>query len=165
MESKRAWCSNGSPPKPTHLKILDGDRADRINYDEPIPDEDCEIKPPPGMRGGARKVWRRLAPDLIDKGVLTAWDVDSFAIVCDALALRAECLKKIHDPGDEDGGLTARGAAGGRIPNPRLRIVRDCYNDIARFGSRFGLTPADRARLTIDRGSDRAPSGAERFFA
>jgi hypothetical protein len=28
----------------------------------------------------------RLAPDLVDKGMLTEWDVDAFAVFCDAVA-------------------------------------------------------------------------------
>lgn len=154
---------SGRTPKPTAFKVIDGDRPDRINYAEPLPAE-SEVKPPTGMRAKTRAVWRRLAPDLIDKGVLTAWDVDSFAIVCEAIALRAECIKIVHDSHHAEGGLTARGAAGGRIPNPLFKVIRDCNNDIARFGARFGLTPADRSRLSIDRADDGPASGAERFF-
>lgn len=155
---------SGRPGRPNHLKVLEGAPESAINRDEPTPAA-ATIKAPSGMRAKARAVWRRLAPDLEDKGVLTAWDVDAFAVVCEAIALRTECIKKIHDPDDPDSGLTARGAAGGIIPNPLFKVVRDCNNDIARFGARFGLTPSDRARLVVG-GSD-APRelGAERLLS
>lgn len=73
------------PRKPTHLKILAGDREDRINCWEPLPAE-AAIVPPVQLGEGAQKVWGRLAPDLINKGVLTAWDCDAFSIYCDAAA-------------------------------------------------------------------------------
>ncbi|MGW0824465.1 P27 family phage terminase small subunit [Streptomyces sp. NPDC002845] len=33
----------------------------------------------------ALDVWRRLVPDLIRKRVLTPWDVEAFAVFCDAV--------------------------------------------------------------------------------
>ena len=71
----------GRPRKPTHLKVLAGEREDRINRGEPLPTQSA-IVPPVQLSDGAQKVWNRLAPDLIDKGCLTSWDVDMFAVFC-----------------------------------------------------------------------------------
>jgi phage terminase small subunit len=46
---------------------------------------------------GARKVWDRLAPDLIDKSCLTSWDADLFAVFCDAAATCHRCRAIIGD--------------------------------------------------------------------
>jgi phage terminase small subunit len=78
------------PPKPTHLKILAGEREDRINRNEPTPAR-APIVPPVELSDGARAVWDRLAPDLIAKHILTAWDLDMFGVFCDAVATYQEC--------------------------------------------------------------------------
>jgi phage terminase small subunit len=75
---------------PNHLKILAGVREDRINRGEPIPD-DRTIPPTVPLSLGAQKVWDELAPDLIAKRVLTAWDTQMFAVFCDAAATYNEC--------------------------------------------------------------------------
>jgi len=81
----------GRPRKPNHLKILAGDRDDPINRGEPIPDDRTSITPSVPLSEGAQKVWNTLAPDLIDKRVLTAWDVEVFVLFCDAAAIYSEC--------------------------------------------------------------------------
>ena len=35
------------------------------------------------------------------------------------------------------------------IVNPLWRILKDCAETMARVGARFGLTPSDRAGITI----------------
>lgn len=143
----------GPKGKPTELRILHGDRDDRINRAEPKPDEG-EVKPPPGARRLALAVWRRLAPDLIAKKVLTPWDVDQFYTFCDAVATYRECRKIL----DEEG-YTARGSAGGVIKNPHWQIMRDAASIMTTVGSRFGLTPADRSGIIAPE-SD-APKGKD----
>ncbi|MFD7319546.1 hypothetical protein ACFV9D_00420 [Streptomyces sp. NPDC059875] len=53
----------GPAPKPTALRVLHGDRKDRINTGEPQPDEG-EITPPVWLSNGALEVWRILADEL-----------------------------------------------------------------------------------------------------
>lgn len=66
----------GPAPKPTGLRVLHGDRADRINRDEPQPDEG-DVQPPAWLGEAALEVWHTLADELTAKGVLTAWDVEA----------------------------------------------------------------------------------------
>ena len=67
------------PRRPNHLKVLAGVREDRINRNEPTPTE-SSVAPAMPLCAGAQQVWSRLAPDLIDKGCLTPWDVDAFTV-------------------------------------------------------------------------------------
>jgi P27 family predicted phage terminase small subunit len=138
----------GPKGKPTELRILHGDRDDRINRAEPKPDAG-EVKPPYRLRRPAAAVWRRLAPDLIAKKVLTPWDIDQFAVYCDAVATYREC----RDLLDEEG-YTARGSAGGVVKNPHWQIMRDAASIMTSVGSRFGLTPADRSHIVAPEGND-----------
>ncbi|MGW5519261.1 phage terminase small subunit P27 family [Nocardia africana] len=161
-EFDRKWAEvggkgSGRPGKPTHLKILEGERPDRINNSEPVPDE-AEIVCPSELSERARKVWDRLAPDLIAKKVLTAWDVPMFAVFCNAVATYWENNELMA------GEYTARGAAGGVIKSPHWQIMRDAAGIMTSVGSRFGLTPSDRSSLKLD-AEDPKGSGAERLLS
>lgn len=146
----------GPAPKPTALRVLHGDREDRINRAEPLPGESA-IVPPRELDQTAREVWVRLAPDLIAKGVLTSWDVDQFQVFCEAVSTYAEARRELTE-----NGLTARGAGGGVIKSPYWQIMRDASQMMTTVGGRFGLTPSDRAALTIG-GEDGREPGADLF--
>lgn len=125
----------GRPPKPTHLKVLHGDRADRINRAEPVPGEQ-PIEPPEWLTAEGRAAWDRLAPDRIAKGVLTAWDIDAFAMFCEALPRAHEAARRAGQP-------TVPGAQ-----SPMSRF-KDAVAVCATLGGRFGWTPSDRAKLVV----------------
>lgn len=147
----------GFKPAPTRLKVVKGVAESRINRDEPMPSDMGEIVAPEWLDGEPLEIWDYYADDLIDKGCLTAWDVDTFAIFCKAVATYRDCARKLGDQ------YTAQGAAGGVIKSPYHQIMRDCDQTIAKFSSRFGLTPGDRADLKV--GGDNAPThGAERIL-
>jgi P27 family predicted phage terminase small subunit len=138
--------------------VLHGDREDRINRSEPLPAEGA-IVPPRELDEYAQSVWDRLAPDLIAKSVLTAWDVDQFATFCES----ASTYKTAREHLNRDG-LTAVGAAGGVIKSPYWQIMRDAADIMTKVGGRFGLTPSDRSSLSIGGGEDKA-QGAARFLS
>lgn len=113
----------GRKPKPTALKLLDGDRADRINRAEPrLPDADTE--PPEHFccdsdaLDFAREHWADLAPMLASVGLLTEGDRPALALLCEAYALFR------LDPLDYK--------------------ARDLYR---RMLVEFGLTPSSRSRV------------------
>lgn len=139
----------GRPKKPTHLALLHGDdkkNPDRVNSREPIPDS-APVEPPVSLDADAQAVWDRLAPDRIAKGVLTTWDADAFALLCRSLVVS-------HD--------RARAAQGDYVPQPGcatpLTELKTAVGIVTQLGSRFGWTPADRAKLVMpddrERGDD-----------
>lgn len=125
----------GRPPNPTNLKVLHGVRKDRINRDEPLPTDD-EIEPPATLSPAAVAVWQRLAPDRIAKGVLTPWDVDAFALFCEAVTIA-------H--------VAAAGAGVLAVPGAQspMGLFKDAVAVCATLGGRFGWTPSDRAKLVV----------------
>lgn len=155
--------ARGPKPKPLHLKLLKGDQECRINRDEPLP-TDGDIVVPDGMTKDARKVWDELAPDLIDKGCLTPWDVYTFEAFCEAVAQYRECRRLLNESVSTTGKYTERGAAGGVIKSPYHQMMRDCVETMAKIGSRFGFTPGDRANLTIEKNDTGPKYGAERLI-
>jgi P27 family predicted phage terminase small subunit len=115
--------------------------------------------PPESISEGALEVWNRLAPDLIDKGCLTPWDVDMFTVFCQAVATWRACNKLLGTK------YLDRGGAGGVIKSPYHQIMRDCATTMAQYSGRFGLTPGDRAALKVsDEGKPGPANGPERIF-
>lgn len=113
----------GRKPKPTALKILDGDRADRINQAEPqLPAGDLDFPEHfcVDSRGldFAKEHWAELAPMLSRVGLLTEGDRPALAMLCEAYALIR------LDPLDYK--------------------ARNYYRQML---NEFGLTPSSRARI------------------
>jgi P27 family predicted phage terminase small subunit len=142
----------GPSKTPTEVAQLHGYRKDRINQNEPKPDA-TEVKPPTWLPRTARTVWNAYAPDLIRKNVLTAWDVEAFAIYCDAAARRRHAVREIEREGEvielpvfnKNGEQT-----GSRIgKNPWTLVLNEADAQVQRYGARFGLTPSDRADLHV----------------
>lgn len=150
--------ARGPKPRPTHLKVVEGERESRINRDEPLPTEGGVVQPE-GMTEAAGEVWDELAADLIDKGCLTSWDVYLFEAFCEAVATYRANRDLLRD-----NGYTERGAAGGVIKSPYHQIMRDCLETMAKIGSRFGFTPGDRANLAIEKMDSGPAHGAERLI-
>jgi P27 family predicted phage terminase small subunit len=75
---------------------------------------------------------------------LTSLDLQPFALYCQACG-RAEQAERIF--AETGGALTIRGARGGEIINPLLRIARDAAREAMRLGAEFGCTPASRTRV------------------
>jgi P27 family predicted phage terminase small subunit len=130
--------SGGRPAKPTNLKILHGDRKDRVNTAEPVPST-TDLHPPDHLSDEARSIWDRIAPDRITKGLLTPWDVDAFAAFCEALVILQLAPLEARRP-------VVAGAA-----SP-MSMFKDAVSICSSLGSRFGWTPSDRAKLTVREG-------------
>ncbi|WP_435969318.1 phage terminase small subunit P27 family [Streptomyces sp. Qhu_M48] len=156
----------GPAPKPTALRVLHGDRKDRINTEEPRPAEG-DIAPPAWLRDEAVEVWDTLADQLITTGVLTLWDVEAFANWCDAVARRREAAEHVavegavveHPVFNKNGDIS-----GHRMGKNAWLLALDAADaQVQRYGARFGLTPSDRAQLHI--GGQEKPGGAERLLS
>lgn len=132
----------GPAREPRALKEVKGTARGKSNEPKPA----GEVVQPE-LREGAAAVWRRLAPDLEAKGVLTAWDVDAFAVYCEAVASADEALEHL-----EREGRVIEHPKQGQCRNPWWQIWREAIDVMVRYGSRFGLTPSDRGALKV--GSD-----------
>ena len=98
----------GRKPKPTALKVLEGDRGKgrrSLNEHEPVPPRGG-VKCPSWLLPEAKKEWKRLAASLEAMGVLTMADLTAFAGYCQAYARWREA---------EDF-ITQHGAAGIHCP-------------------------------------------------
>ena len=135
----------GRPAKPHGLKVISGERKDRMNNAQPVPAA-VAVEPPYKLTKDVAAVWDRLAPDLIAKGVLTSWDVDAFAMLCELIVLSRDGFRKTRI------GVLVKGRNRNdpRVKNPALQAVRDITTQYASLAARFGMTPSDRQRLNLE---------------
>lgn len=109
------------------------------------------VKPPTWMDMDGRRIWKRLAPYLLSKDLLTNVNLDSLAILCNALARQAECALALQTEG-----LVIDAPNGGRMQNPYVLVEKKYTDTVRQYAGEFGLTPATLAKLARA-GADEEP--------
>jgi len=140
----------GPPPKPTALRILEGNPSRRdLPEGEPKPTGKAEC--PAWLPTNAKQIWAATAPRCEAMGVLSSADTDQFASYCVAVATARDMAVDCEANGlVED---TARG----RQKRPEAMLMMDAQRLAMQLGSRFGLTPSDRTKINIDKTNDSNP--------
>ena len=133
----------GPPPKPTALKLIAGNPGKkRLPQGEPKPMVEAPV-PPKHLAAEACVEWERLAPILVRLKLLTKLDRAALAAYCQAWARHVEAEEQV-----------ARASAlafthnGYPIMNPWITISRQAVDQMARFMTEFGMTPAARTRIS-----------------
>jgi phage terminase small subunit len=124
----------GRKPKPSALRLLEGNRGKRpVNDKEPTPQIGCDK--PSFLTGRPSEVWDELAPRLTRLGVLTETDGPMFAALCLLIA------EMEQDPGNfkQFGQLRQYAGLFGMEPSSRARIVA--------YPPEGGDSRGDRAKL------------------
>lgn len=128
---------------PTSLRILRNNPGHRpLPASEPKPAGSGRM--PADLPAEARPYWRRLAPRLRAVGLLTPLDTVTLAELSLCLARTAEAEKDVSVRG-----LLVDGERG-QVKNPSVQIARDYRAQALRLMSKFGMTPSDRAGLSVD---------------
>lgn len=134
----------GPAKTPTTLKVVRGTvPASRLQQETSAPKTAKPIEPLEYLDLDAVGIWKRLAPTLQARGVLTDWDVDAFAAFCTAVVHHRRAVKLVNDEG------IAPRVGKVRTKHPALQVVRDQAALMVTLGGRFGLTPADRAGIKL----------------
>lgn len=135
----------GRKPKPTNLKLIQGNPGKRKVEEtaepapEPIP---LHMPPPDYLDEAAAAEWKRLAPELQRWGLLTRLDVAAFVVYCEAWARLRQAKAKL----DEEGHISVS-PKGYPQQSAWLSIYNRAAKTIKDFGSEFGLTPVARVSL------------------
>lgn len=143
----------GPNPKPTALKLLEGNPGKRRlkNTGEPMPEPPSDMpKPPSRLLPEAKKEWRRLAPPLLALGVLTEVDLSAFAELCQNYAYYVNTDKEITKMGSQTVFAMQKTPSGYMQQHPILSLRRQYYETWRKGLADFGLTPASRARIALD---------------
>lgn len=131
----------GRPPKPHHLKVIEGNPGKR-RLTEPVKPPPSRPRCPGWLSPYAKTAWRRLVPILDAMGVLTSADTETMAGLCEAVSRFRKATETIAKSD-----VLVKGQKGEAVKNPAIQIQRDATRDIATFSAMFGLSPSDRVRL------------------
>jgi len=137
----------GRKPKPTALKILEGNPGKRqLNTNEPTPAKKAP-KCPSWLDNEAKKEWRRLTKQLENLGLLTNVDMTAFAGYCQAYARWKEAEEFISKHG-----TIVKTPSGYWQQVPQVSIAQTYLKIMNKLCEQFGLTPSARSRIVSDVG-------------
>ncbi|KAF1084849.1 Phage terminase, small subunit [Sporotomaculum syntrophicum] len=136
--------ARGPAPKPTHLKVLEGNPGRRpLNKNEPKP-KPVAPKCPAWLDKEAKHEWKRVAPELEKLGLLTIVDGTALAAYCQAYSRWVAAEKVLTTEG-----MTYETETGYIRQRPEVGIVQKYLNLIKLYCAEFGLTPSARSRMTL----------------
>lgn len=142
----------GPPPKPTILKILQGNPGGkRLNANEPRPAPLTDVPDPPTYLNEAGKAeWKRVLTILVRIGVVTDADLDLVAIYADTFSKWCEANQFVRERGMFFPVLSEDGKKIRCLQQfPHVNIASRCAVLMVQIGDRLGLNPAVRSRLTV----------------
>jgi P27 family predicted phage terminase small subunit len=152
----------GRRPKPTHLKLVTGNPGKRPPpKNEPQPD--LAIPNVPHWLSDAGKVeWGRIVHELDKLGLMTNLDAMALAAYCQAVADWQDAEEHIRKFGKVikspirtttrtvKGVTTTEQSGGYPIQSPMVALRNRALDQMHRFLTEFGMTPAARTRVSAD---------------
>jgi P27 family predicted phage terminase small subunit len=135
----------GRRPKPTALKALAGNPGKRaLNALEPKPTgvPTC----PRHLDKEAKVEWRRISGELLTLGLLTLIDRAALAGYCSAWSRWVAAELNIQ----KFGTVIKSPKSGYPVQNPYVGIANTALDQMRKFATEFGLTPASRSRLHVE---------------
>lgn len=139
----------GRKPKPTALKVLEGNPGKRnLNTKEPQPVKKAP-RCPAWLDEEAKKEWKRMAKQLEALGILTEVDMAAFAGYCQAYARWKEAEEFISQHG-----TIVKTPSGYWQQVPQVSIAQTYLKIMNKFCEQFGLTPSARSRIVSSGGKE-----------
>ena len=137
--------ARGRKPKPTFLKILDGNPSRRpFNAAEPKPRRGIP-DPPDVLQGRALEEWHRITVILDDCGAITHADLSLIAVYCQAWDNWCDATEKLQQTGPMMAGKT-----GVPVVSPLMRLQTQATATLKATWQELGLSPISRVKLQAD---------------
>lgn len=157
----------GTKPKPTHLKLIEGNRGKR-----PLNRKEAAVPaalpaPPPHLTADALEEWNRVAHWLHRIGLLSEVDRAALAAYAQAYGRWVQAERAIAKMAEKDqltGGLMIKTSNGNAIQNPLVGTANKAAADMMRYAAEFGMTPSARSRISAEATSE-GVDPADRFFS
>ena len=137
----------GRPPRPTKIKILEGEpNKNRINRHEPK----ATGRPycPKYLDKAAQAEWYRICPILNNMGLLAASDRALVANYCQSYSRVVKYEKIIAEKGE-----LYKTSNGNIIMSPAYLVLSKERDMLHKFSVELGLTPSARSRIMVNTGS------------
>jgi P27 family predicted phage terminase small subunit len=149
----------GRKPKPTTLKILDGNPGKRSLNDHE-PQVQAEIPECPDfLDDEARAEWFRMAKVLEDMGLLTRADRAALAAYCVAYSRWVAAEAQVRRLGT----IVKSPLKNFPMKSPYLTVADQALETMRKFMVEFGLTPSSRSRIRVP-GNPRATDEFDAFL-
>jgi P27 family predicted phage terminase small subunit len=136
-------------PKPTHLKIIEGNPGKRrLNPKEPHPEPTLPT-PPSILVGDALDEWNRVSVELYRLGCLTGLDRAALAAYCQAYGRWVAAERALEEIARQNplASLMIKTSNGNAIQNPLVGIANRAAADMVRYATEFGMSPAARSKI------------------
>lgn len=149
----------GRKPVPTSLKLLRGNPGKRaLNPDEPQPD--VMLPPAPSdLTGAAMTEWNERGPILERLGLITESDIPAFESYCRNWGRYKDAEEKLAKYGD-----LIKAQNGNLMQNPLLGVSNRALAKCQQFWSEFGMMPASRSRVRVQKGPAKPQSKLGEFL-
>ena len=132
----------GRPPKPTRLKIIEGNRGRRpLPSAEPQPRLAARLRSPVQLDAYGLRFWQHFATLLRRIRVLSECDCHALAAAAQWWSVYQRSMRELK------GSLTHTTEANGEIAKPAVGIARQAFQQCWSVMSAFGLNPGDRSKL------------------
>lgn len=142
----------GRKPTPTRMRILRGNPGRRpLNAREPSPVV-VVPEPPTHLAAEALEEWQRIAPLLVEEGLLTNLDRAGLAAYCVAYGRWVEAEEHVRKLG-----VLVKSPGGFPIHSPYLSIANRAMEQMHRLLAEFGMSPSSRSRVTGKRQEEKDP--------
>ena len=140
----------GRPPKPSYLKILEGNPGRRpVNDKEPKPTPRRRTPADPAQLGEkGEKEWRRVAKLLTEMGIMADIDLTMLHMYCDAYDTWCFATKQLEE------GMLVKTPKGYTQQSPYVGIKNRAYAVMHQVATDFGMTPAARTRIVVEPPAD-----------
>lgn len=138
--------NSGKPKTPTKLTLLKGKKSHKKKEagEEPDPDMVKDLTAPDYLDAVGKKEWKRVAPKLLDLGLLSHLDLPALGVYCVSYSrfIKAtNALKKEQ--------LITQHRTGAIGPNALVGIMNSSAKLMREFMQEFGMTPSARARIKL----------------
>jgi P27 family predicted phage terminase small subunit len=147
----------GPQAKPAELKVLEGNRGHRpIDLGATFRPEVGMPPVPKDLSAGARKVWKRLGPELMRYNLMSVVYSDIFEDLCETVATVKELRHSLRarqnllraEGKDVAEAFEATTPGGMPVQHPRYQIFKSERQMMYSLLAKFGLTPAEQANVT-----------------
>lgn len=138
--------------KPTKLKLLSGTaQSSRLNKREPNVSPPTIPDPPPYLLAEEAEAWRRFGSVIDPMRIVTREDFASFELLVVTYAEMVRLRNSLRQNGYEMVYECAKSEGGGTMlrARPEMALLSDVDRRLVNLLGRFGLTPADRSRVSM----------------
>ena len=148
---------SGRPRKPTHLKLVTGTLQNcRANKEEPTPQRGIPTAPA-HLSAFAAAAWPHVSKVLDDMGVLSDADAIALEGLCEAYAELRRARAALQQLGSDTYETVGKDGNSMRRAYPEVAMMQDADRRLQSWLSKFGLTPADRSRVSSTKASNDNP--------